>query len=415
MFRFARVGIVLLGVVALTICATPLQAGMIGYWNFDSNVNDQSGTGNNGTVQGTFNTNPTPFGYVAGKFGSAMSFDGSTADYVSAVQSATLGSTTTQGTWNGYVMSFWVNAASTGGVPVSKAGDGAPGYGQGFMLSSGTFYHGYGTNWNSASTGSWANSTWDNIVVRWDGSYALRAYLNGVQVGVDNASTFSNVYATSTPYGLTFGGYNISRNYAFTGKIDDAALFNSALTVAECQSIYNVGNSTLDYSMADMNNLFTLYGNGSGTTTTSDGKTWKYVASGLTGTAGTLVGSAGSYSVIFADAGSAGIQQTTPSPEPSTLVLLATVLVGLLAYAWREAEVSIRRAVMRLRPTGAAIGLPPRRDGRFVKITREQRRSNDDRRGITVGPTARHIRQRCYCGWMSIFRAMLPPSRERAR
>jgi hypothetical protein len=58
------------------------------------------------------------------------------------------------------------------------------------------------------------------------------------------------------------------------------------------------------------------------------------VASGLSG-GGTLAGSPGTYSVQFADSGTAGVQETTV-PEPGTLALMAAGLAGLLAYAWRK-------------------------------------------------------------------------------
>ena len=67
--------------------------------------------------------------------------------------------------------------------------------------------------------------------------------------------------------------------------------------------------------MGDMNTLFNLYANGSGTATTSDQNQWQYVASGLSGTPGVLTGSAGSYSVIFTDLGNgAGVEELSATP-----------------------------------------------------------------------------------------------------
>ena len=50
--------------------ATPRSVGnLVAYYNFDGNLNDSSGNGNNGTANG-------PLTYAGGKSGQAVSFDG---------------------------------------------------------------------------------------------------------------------------------------------------------------------------------------------------------------------------------------------------------------------------------------------------------------------------------------------------
>ena len=46
-------------------------SGLVGYWPFNSNANDESGNGNNGTVNGATFTND-----INGNSNSAYSFDG---------------------------------------------------------------------------------------------------------------------------------------------------------------------------------------------------------------------------------------------------------------------------------------------------------------------------------------------------
>ena len=61
-----------------------LTEGLVGYWSFDDPVNpgrDDSGNGNDGTVQGAT--------WTSGKFGGALSFDGAN-DYVSVPHDAAL-------------------------------------------------------------------------------------------------------------------------------------------------------------------------------------------------------------------------------------------------------------------------------------------------------------------------------------
>jgi hypothetical protein len=95
--------------------------------------------------------------------------------------------------------------------------------------------------------------------------------------------------------------------------LDDAAIFCANLTVAQCKAIYNVGNSALAYSMADMIKLFALYAGAGGTTNTSDGRKWEYRASGLSGPAGALIQSGDYQWVVFADSGSAGVRTGKPA------------------------------------------------------------------------------------------------------
>ena len=298
-------------VVALAMNAASLRADLVGYWNFDNNVNDSS-NGNNGTINGSVT-------YVAGQFGNATSYDGTVGDYVSVPSSTSL-----NGSWSGFTLSLWVNAASINGSAFVKAGSGNIAlddvYAYTWSVAGGSYL---------VSHGSYGGSVWKNLVLRWDGSN-LTSYLNGAQQGTTAMTSFSNATAGALGFGEDF---RYTRS-PFTGSIDDAAFFSNSLTVGETESIYNVGSSALKYSMADMNKLFTLYEAGTGKTTTADGKTWQYVASGLSGTAGTLQGSAGTYSVILSDIGSAGVEQIIP--EPGTLVLLSTALIGLLCYAWRR-------------------------------------------------------------------------------
>lgn len=284
------------------------RAGMVAYWNFDSNVNDSTANANNGTIVGS-----VP--YVAGQFSSATSYGtgGTGLNYITVPDSVSL---TTFTPASGFTVSLWVKAAATTGIPISRFTTSNGVYG---LYSDGKWYAGTSGFSIQASAGAYGNSTWNNIVLRWTGTNVI-SYLNGVQQA--SAAMTSLTFAGSTGWPLLFGNDNrgVTTGKQFVGLVDDAAILNAAQTVAQTKSIYNVGTSALGYSMADMNLLFTLYANATGTTTTSDGKTWQYNADGLTGAAGTLVGSGPDYSVIFSDTGAAGVSVI---PEPATLGLLA--------------------------------------------------------------------------------------------
>jgi hypothetical protein len=62
-----------------------------------------------------------------------------------------------------------------------------------------------------------------------------------------------------------------------------------------------------------MNKLFAIHAAGAGTATTSDGRVWHYVASGLSGAPGQLVLSGAQYSLVLSDTGSAGVVWQPPT------------------------------------------------------------------------------------------------------
>ena len=71
--------------------------GLMGYWGFNGNANDQSGNGNNGTVNGATLTTDR-----FGNSNSAYSFDG-VNDFISTSYSGILGN-------NSRSISFWYNS-----------------------------------------------------------------------------------------------------------------------------------------------------------------------------------------------------------------------------------------------------------------------------------------------------------------
>ncbi len=229
-----------------------LSNGLINYWKMDESswtndcstatVADSSGNGAAASCPNT--TGPT--GGAAGKFGKAGSFDGSD-DYLVR---ATTGSMTS-------TVSFWFNPTSTAGTKgifqwASSLTAGAP-----LMLiqlDAGTlkFYvdADYRETSQTVTTGRWYHT-----VITLDKSnptsYIWKFYLDGnllsTYTGSDNNGGTSNVY-----FGNGFNGY-------YNGLIDEARIYNRALSGAEVSRIYNWAPGPVGYWKMDEGTGTTAY------------------------------------------------------------------------------------------------------------------------------------------------------------
>lgn len=206
--------------------------GLVGWWPFCGNASDESGNGNNGTVNGASLTTDRN-----GNANSAYSFDGISSS-INIQNSASLQFN------GGLTISAWLNASSSPG-PVSywfsKGSDGGTPYswisnliGSNKIMNIGIYdnannYSGVGSN-----TALQLN-TWINFVVTYDGVNA-KAYVNGI---LENSTPCS--YTTfANAYDLVIGRrYNSGAPYFWDGKIDDFGIWNRALTQQEITTLFN--------------------------------------------------------------------------------------------------------------------------------------------------------------------------------
>ncbi|WP_187274343.1 sialidase family protein [Paenibacillus sp. N3.4] len=204
---------------------------IVGNWSLDEtsgNTVVDSATGlNPGTiVNATRNTN--------GKFGSALTFDGS-GDYVNLGDPAS--GAFDFGTSQNFSVSAWVKTSVTGTTKyILNKGDTNASYWLRFEENNTIkFLLDYGSTFDAAqSTATYTDGLWHHVVGVADRVAGLKLYVDGVLVGQDNSPT-SGTISNSLP--LTIG--NSSSN-TMNGLIDEVRLYNYALNSAEVGHLYGL-------------------------------------------------------------------------------------------------------------------------------------------------------------------------------
>jgi hypothetical protein len=182
-------------------------------------VVDSSGRGNSGTVSGASWSS-------AGRFGSALSFDG-VNDWVTVADAASLDLS------SGMTLEAWVRPSRLGGwrTVVFKERSGGVVYGL-YGDQAGGRPLGQvdiGGERNAVGSASLPLDAWSHLATTFDGSM-VRLYVNGTQAGV---LPFSGSMAASTGP-LRLGGNSVWGEW-FAGLIDEVRVYNRALSASEIQ------------------------------------------------------------------------------------------------------------------------------------------------------------------------------------
>jgi prepilin-type N-terminal cleavage/methylation domain-containing protein len=208
----------------------------VGYWTFDegsgTQVKNYSGSGNNGTWQGTgghWSATDKMFGAAAG------SFNG-TNDYVNCGSGASLNITSS------ITIEAWIKptqeGASRAAQIFSRHSWNNAGYRFGINQYTGrldfyTFQS--GANQNTYASNAFKYGEWNHIVVTRNGTVA-NIYINSKDVTTVHAS-----HIDPATYG---GSATISTSYAaetFNGLMDEVRVYSTALSQAEIQQHYAEG------------------------------------------------------------------------------------------------------------------------------------------------------------------------------
>jgi hypothetical protein len=207
-------------------------SGMVGWYPGEGSADDISPVTNNGTLM-----NGATF--ATGMVGQAFSFDG-VNDFVQMPSNAAQDPTTTA------TLDAWVKfnqTPSQAGRHMEFISKGS--FGSDFDLGAPTddkFYLYISGGLNVGSTTVIQPDVWYHVAGTWDAT-GLKMYVNGV---LENTNSTPNITRTAQPTRpLTIGnGSEFDRNQRwFSGLIDEAEIFNRALSASEIQAIFNAGGA----------------------------------------------------------------------------------------------------------------------------------------------------------------------------
>ena len=192
--------------------------GLVGWWPFNGNANDESGNGNNGIVNGATLTQDR-----FGNLNQAYSFDGSNDNINPLQNNLPLGI-------SARTISIWFQRIGIGGCLLSY---GTANTSNAYMIAIGP---------NIISNQGWADdfpvyplidNSWHNLVCTFNGLNST-IYLDNTNLGsaaMPNWNTISQSFY--------FGTRVLNDMDFFNGKIDDIAIWNRVLTQQEITDLYN--------------------------------------------------------------------------------------------------------------------------------------------------------------------------------
>jgi hypothetical protein len=209
--------------------------GLVGWWPFNGNANDESGNGNNGTVNGATLSSDRFSNPSSSYFFSGISTN------------ITVNNTFFNNGWTGYSISFWFNPNSNqyngciiNTIPHDGIGIGYSNYGTDKKI-----YHSKNSNTNvhawdilNADPLNYASFEFNNwyhvVVIKSSNTYLY--YVNGIlDKSINSAITPLNEMCK-----LVFGNMDPSVGFQpVIGSLDDFGIWNRALTQQEITNLYN--------------------------------------------------------------------------------------------------------------------------------------------------------------------------------
>jgi hypothetical protein len=222
-----------------------LTQGLVGYWPFCGNANDDSGNGNNGTVNGATLTTDR-----FGNTNSAYSFNG-TSNYI-ALPSGNSSSLNITGNFSA---SFWIKTPDLSAALLTLGNNISSPY-EGYLSGINAGFVGSGKLGVSTGGGVWTGSIntisdndWHNITYVLNNN-TLKIYLDNV---LDIQTTVNNIpisWSGNRVIGCTNDLLLIPERL-YNGIIDDIGIWNRALTQQEITNLYNANQCITNITVTD--------------------------------------------------------------------------------------------------------------------------------------------------------------------
>ncbi len=202
--------------------------GGVSWWRLDGDASDELGN-NPGTIVGSLS-------FVQGRAGQAASFDGTTSKYINTNSGNDLPLGNSPRT-----MLAWIKPA---GYP-------DPNYNGILVYSGGACTTGSLLSINNVSRltmAFWCNDAyqagitvnlnqWNQVAFTYEGGTSVKFYINGALVDTETISTGIAAATTNGPIRI---GCTDNPGRCFNGQIEDAMIFNQALTANQIQALYNL-------------------------------------------------------------------------------------------------------------------------------------------------------------------------------
>lgn len=233
-YQLVVIGILGLGLFGNAVA--DLNDGLVAYYPFDGNANDESGNGHNGVENGGIS-------YVYGKMEQAASFDG-IDDYIYMNFDTSSDNTFTYSFWlkdesQDLTIRRWLSTTngrfSSNTACIREEG------GKIKYYSDGVYSPDVSINWK--------DNNWHLFTVVSNGQKTEIYYDGNVISSVNNS--------VDPESGLFVGGYyndNSSRPEYTKGAIDDVRIYDRALSESEIQQLYHGEISCNQYTQADLDN-----------------------------------------------------------------------------------------------------------------------------------------------------------------
>ena len=232
--------------------------GLVGWWPFNGNANDESGNGNNGAVIGPaittdrFNNSNNAYFFANG------------IDYIYTTNQYLASNVLTYSIWfkligngDGQVINFNNGQVNHGGMWCKSL----------FIGSSGiTFFTFQGVNTSHTYNANYLDNNWHNCVVTMDAT-GSRIYVDAVLKSSDSNQNSGQIYEGYHRFG---GLCPNDINNSLIGNYDDIGIWNRVLSQQEISSLYNAVNCSNNTTITPETNALATGSTATFNTTTSD-------------------------------------------------------------------------------------------------------------------------------------------------